>query len=93
MLMERNLELEYSNESMDRSMREHLRIIAFMARENIHEPMVELMLESEWKIKCMEKEYSNGLMGGNIKGSIMRIRNKVRGFLNGRMGGNIMECG
>lgn len=48
-------------------MKELLKIMLFKGKEYTNGMMVEFIMENGYKIKCMEKEYSLGQMGKDMK--------------------------
>jgi translation initiation factor IF-1 len=44
---------------------------------NIDGQMEEVIMENGVTTKCMEKEYSHGLMEGNMRVSTLKIRSRV----------------
>lgn len=93
MLTEKRKDLVFSCESMDPITKANSFKIVSMGQESIPGLMVDHLLEVGNTIKWMEKVSLNGRMGGDMKVSTSRIKNKAMDSLSGRMDANIMDNG
>ena len=71
----------------------HLKIIIFMAKENINGKTAVFTLETGSITKWRAMGSASGQMAGSIRGSILMIKSMDMVFLSGLMGGSIMASG